>query len=356
MTKHKIFYENANNMHFIDDNTVDLVVTSPPYPMIEMWDDIFIDCDPSIKDDLESASGKIAFEKMNVILDLVWSEVDRITKPGGIVCINIGDATRTLNKNFSLYPSHQRIIDYFYSKDFFVLPEILWHKQTNAPNKFMGSGMLPVGAYTTLEHEYILIFRKGNKKREFKSADDKDLRRSSAFFWEERNEWFSDIWHGVKGTGQKLSNENLRGRSAAYPFGVPYRLINMFSVKGDTVCDPYLGTGTTSMAAMVAGRNSYGIEIVKDFRDVIECNIIGTSQLVDDGVVGFGNSIICSRLDAHRLFIDDRVSTGKIIKYKNNNYDFPVVSKQEEGIYFNKLESIHKDGAGHFEIKYDVGP
>ena len=85
---------------------------------------------------------------------------------------------------------------------FINLPNILWHKTTNAPNKFMGSGMLPCGAYVTLEHEWILIFRKGGK-RVYKKTEEKEIRRDSSFFWEERNIWFSDIWE-IKGVKQPL--------------------------------------------------------------------------------------------------------------------------------------------------------
>jgi DNA modification methylase len=117
---------------------------------------------------------------------------------------------------------------------FSALPAILWRKQTNAPNKFMGSGMMPPGAYVTLEHEYILILRKGNK-REFTSIKEKQNRRESAFFQEERNFWFSDVWMDLKGTTQNLFDNKATERSAAYPFELPYRLISMFSVKSDTV-------------------------------------------------------------------------------------------------------------------------
>lgn len=77
-----------------------------------------------------------------------------------------------LTKNFQLYPNHARIINAFHALGVSNLPNILWRKQTNAPNKFMGSGMLPAGAYVTLEHEWILIFRKGGK-RIFKSPENK---------------------------------------------------------------------------------------------------------------------------------------------------------------------------------------
>ena len=269
---------------------------------------------------------------MNVILDGVWSEIDRVVKPGSIVCINIGDATRTLNKSFSIYPSSVRILKFFYDRDYYTLPEILWRKQVNAPNKYMGSGMLPVGAYVTLEHEYILILRKGLKRREFKSEEEKNNRRESAFFWEERNTWFSDVWFDVKGTKQNLLNDNLRDRSAAYPFELPYRLINMFSVKGDTILDPYLGTGTTTLAAAVSGRNSVGIEVVKEFKNTIE------HRLSD--VVNFSNKVVDDRLQAHEVFVEARKSTGKDFKYINKTYNFPVVSKQEVEIKFDSISKI----------------
>lgn len=117
---------------------------------------------------------------MHQELDKIWSECYRVLKEGGIACINIGDATRTINNNFCLYTNHARIINYCLKIGFTNLPNIIWRKQTNAPNKFMGSGMLPAGAYVTLEHEWILIFRKGGK-RQFKTEKDKVERRSSSF-------------------------------------------------------------------------------------------------------------------------------------------------------------------------------
>ena len=127
--------------------------------MIEMWDSILGEQSLQITKSLESNDGYTAFELMHIELDKVWDEVIRVTKEGAFICINIGDATRTINGNFALYPNHARIISYFRSKGINNLPNIIWKKQTNSPNKFMGSGMLPSGAYVTLEHEYILIFK-----------------------------------------------------------------------------------------------------------------------------------------------------------------------------------------------------
>ena len=146
-----------------------------------MWDEVFSGLNPSIQDALRRSAGMEAFEGMHHELDHVWDEVYRVLKEGGVACINIGDATRTLDGNFCLFTNHARILSYFQTLGFSSLPAILWRKQTNAPNKFMGSGMLPAGAYVTLEHEYILIFRKG-RKREFNKIHEKKIRRESTFF------------------------------------------------------------------------------------------------------------------------------------------------------------------------------
>ena len=267
-TTHKILFQDSRELREIPSESVDLVVTSPPYPMIAMWDEMFGSQNSDIQDALTSGDGNQSYALMHEILDSVWDEVFRVLKNGRFACINIGDATRTVNGNFCLYPNHARILTYLLKIGFLALPDILWRKQANTPNKFMGSGMLPAGAYVTLEHEYILIVRKGSK-RIFNSEKEKQNRRESALFWEERNIWYSDIWFDVKGTTQKL-NKTSRDRSAAYPFELVYRLINMYSVKNDVILDPFLGTGTTTAAAMASGRNSIGVEIDESFRQSID--------------------------------------------------------------------------------------
>lgn len=333
-TTHKIYTGAAQNMSAISDSSVELVVTSPPYPMIEMWDEIMSKQNPKIATGLKEKAPDIVFELMHRELDKVWSEVARVLIPGGIVCVNIGDATRTFDGNFALYSNHSRIINYFTNHGFVNLPNIIWRKQTNAPNKFMGSGMLPAGAYVTLEHEWILIFRKGGK-REFKSATDKQKRRESSFFWEERNVWFSDLWDNIKGTKQKIAAES-RDRSAAYPLEIPYRLINMYSLQGDTVLDPFLGTGTTTIAAIMSNRNSIGYEIDDKFADVIIDNIQSSS-------IDQMNELIKSRIEAHKTFIVERQQNNKEIKHFNEHLQLPVITSQETDMQFVYLSEILGD-------------
>lgn len=344
--KHEIIIGNAQKMVGIKDKSIGLVVTSPPYPMIEMWDEIMSSQNSKIGKALQDNNGQCAFELIHLELDKVWAEVERVLIPGGFACINIGDATRTINKEFALYPNHSRIISAFIKLGFSNLPNILWRKQTNAPNKFMGSGMLPTGAYVTLEHEWILIFRKGTK-REFKSDEQKQRRKESSFFWEERNVWFSDLWD-LKGVKQKVSNSSTRERSAAFPFEIPYRLINMYSLKGDIVLDPFVGTGTTSIAAIATERNSIGIEIDESFLDVITQNINAAS-------IEYLNKIIDFRIEQHSKFINERAldKSKNIIKHYNHNLQLPVMTTQETEINFSKLLSINQLSETTFNSMYE---
>ena len=235
-TTHQYLLRDSFQDFGLADESVDLVVTSPPYPMVEMWDETFSHANQDIGELLDTQPRE-AFEAMHLLLDNTWRECFRVLKQGGFACINIGDATRSINNHFQLYTNHSRILYACHQIGFDILPSIIWRKPTNAPNKFMGSGMLPAGAYVTLEHEMILILRKGGKRRF--DDDQKSIRASSALFWEERNTFFSDQWTDVTGTRQKMHLDSLRGRSGAFPIEIPLRLIQMYSQYGDIVLDPF---------------------------------------------------------------------------------------------------------------------
>jgi DNA modification methylase len=346
-TIHRPVIADSRSMEGLPDNSINLVVTSPPYPMIEMWDPVFSSLQPRIANLLKKGDGPKAFEAMHKILDIIWKECYRVLKPGGFACINIGDATRTLNERFSLYTNHARILTAVQNMGFSSLPCILWRKQTNAPNKFMGSGMLPAGAYVTLEHEYILILRKG-PKREFKKESDKQNRRGSALFWEERNAWFSDVWFDIKGTPQALGDKTARKRSGAYPFGLAHRLISMYSVKGDQVLDPFLGTGTTMAAAMATGRNSVGYEIDASLGPAISS--------MAESLVETADQTSRQRLIRHITFIMERLETRGPLKHNNRHYGFPVMTAQEKELLFDTPVKITQTPDHQYKVSYDCLP
>jgi DNA modification methylase len=341
-TTHTILFDDSRKLPQIPDSSVDLVVTSPPYPMIAMWDGLFSGLSPEIADLLQKQNGNDAFELMHLELDKVWKETWRVLKDGAFACINIGDATRCIGERFRLYPNHSRIISALCGLGFDCLPAILWRKQTNAPNKFMGSGMLPAGAYVTLEHEYILIFRKG-AKRPFKSDIDKAKRTQSAFFWEERNTWFSDLWN-FKGVPQRSKGTDLRARSAAYPFELPYRLIQMYSLANDIVFDPFIGTGTTAVAALASGRSSIGIEIDKAFGPLI-CDQIKSSRT-------FANETVSVRIADHIAFEKKYGSIKRPLKYTNEHHGFPVMTRQERNLQLMSISSIEEMTDFTFSVGY----
>ena len=339
-TTHRLLFKDSCTMDELRPGSINLVVTSPPYPMIAMWDDVFSLADASVADHLAEGRGAEAFEQMHQQLDRVWAKLASAMAEGALACINIGDAVRSLGRRFRLYPNHARIISAFSELGLESLPLIIWRKPTNAPNKFMGSGVLPSGAYVTLEHEYILIFRKGSR-RVFKTAEEKNNRRKSALFWEERNSWYSDLWD-FKGARQGSSAGKEQRRLAAYPLELPFRLINMFSVYGDTVLDPFLGTGTTTIAAIAAGRNSIGYEQELQLRPIIEERIAVEAN-------GLG-ALNLKRLDAHRCFVKKRLLEEKNFSHHNSNYNFPVITAQEKDLILFSPESIHPEADGIFKV------
>ncbi|ELZ35060.1 DNA modification methylase [Halogeometricum pallidum JCM 14848] len=356
-------------MSGLADDAVELVVTSPPYPMVEMWDDLFSDLADGVAPALRDGDGAAAFEAMHRVLDDVWAELRRVLVPGGIACVNVGDATRTVGDSFRVYPNHARVVDAFVDLGFEPLPDVLWRKPTNSAAKFMGSGMLPPNAYVTLEHEYVLVFRNGAGSRSFDPGADR--RYESAYFWEERNAWFTDVWTDVAGTDQRVAeatkrfdgapavssdggdadstnanggdrtnagespDDELRDRTAAYPFDIPYRLVNMYSVYGDTVLDPFFGTGTTALAAMVAGRDSVGYELEEAFVEAFDARAARAPDL--------SRAVVADRLDAHREFVEERREQGSPPGYEAEHYDFPVVTKQERRLRFRTVSDVRRE-------------
>ena len=262
-TAHQLIFKDSRLLtsEYISDKSVHLIVTSPPYPMIKMWDGFF------------SSMGCRSFEEAHDFLADVWRQCHRVLIDGGIACINIGDATRTVpveSKNaigaplehvFKLFPNHASTIQRFESLGFQTLPYVLWKKPTTrakykGKSVFLGSGFLPTNAYITLDVEYILIFRKGGT-RKF-SQKDKN-RYDSRFTKPQRDKWFSQIWSDINGVRQTVDESERR--LAAFPEEIPRRLIQMFSVKGDTVLDPFVGSGTTMKVAADLDRRSIGVEV-----------------------------------------------------------------------------------------------
>jgi len=341
-TDHRIMFTDSRFLDFVPDESVDLVVTSPPYPMIEMWDEGFKNQCERVSESWEKGDESSLFKLLHEELNRVWAEVHRVLKPGGFACINIGDATRKFRDTFRLYPNHAKVLMSCLDIGFHALPVILWRKPTNAPTKFMGSGMLPAGAYVTLEHEYILILRKGGLRR-FRDEKVRLNRAQSAIFWEERNRWYSDVWD-IGGVRQVLGDEPARRRSGAFPFEIAYRLINMYSVRGDRVMDPFLGTGTTTLAAIASCRNSIGIELDRSLEEMVLSAISAAVPKL--------NGYISGRLHDHLRFVNECSHGSRRLKYRNVHYGFPIMTAQERELVLNYVDGAKILSRGSLRVTY----
>ncbi len=332
-TAHRLRQADARELDEAD--AAELVLTSPPYPLVGMWDADFGAMSPAAAQALERGEGAAAFEAMHLELDRVWRACFRALVPGGFCCINIGDAARSLGEQFSLWPNHARILTACQQIGFTVLPDILWRKPTNAPNKFMGSGMLPAGAYVTYEHEYVLILRKGGPRR-FSPAQ-AQRRRQSAFFWEERNLWFSDVWSDLRGTRQEGGLPG-QERSGSFPIELAARLIAMYSLYEDRVIDPFGGLGTTALAAAMAGRSSLSVEWSAERVRIARSRLAQAPAL--------GRERQQARLEAHRRFVSDRLRAGKTLAHHNAPHDVPVITGQERALRLMVPIEVELDDPG----------
>jgi len=246
-TVHDLHLHDAREMSPVASETVHLAVTSPPY-----W---------TLKEYRQSKGqlGCIAdYEKFLLELDRVWAHCFRVLVPGGrLICV-VGDVCLSRRKNegrHTVVPLHSSIQEHCRNLGFDNLAPIIWHKISNAAYEVeRGSGFLgkpyEPNAIIKNDIEFILMERKPGGYR----APSIATRVLSVISLENHQRWFQQIWTGLTGASTKH-------HPAPFPLELAERLIRMFSFVGDTVLDPFMGTGTTNLAASRWGRNSIGLEI-----------------------------------------------------------------------------------------------
>lgn len=255
-TSHQIGLGDARNLVSIMDKSVDLVVTSPPYWTLKEYEQ----GQDSQLGDLED------YERFLSELDKVWRECARVLKPGGRICCVVGDVciSRKKGGRHHVMPLHADIQVRARGLGLDCLTPVLWHKIANGVTEVQGNGAgfygkpYQPGAILKNDIEYILFLRKGGAYRK-PTAMQKAL---SMLTKQELDTWMLSIWSDIRGASTKS------GHPAPYPVELAERLIRMFSFAGDTVLDPFLGTGSTSIAAVNTGRNSIGIEIEPKYLDI----------------------------------------------------------------------------------------
>ena len=247
-TKHILHEGDARHLDWIPSESIHLIVTSPPYWTLKEY--------PLNKSQL----GLIAdYDAFHDELEKVWRHCFRVLVPGGrLVCV-VGDVCLSRRKHgrHMVMPLHADIIVRARKIGFDNLSPIFWYKIANAHYEvengngagFLGKPYEP-NAIIKNDVEFILMLRKPGGHRQ--PSDEQ--REASRLTKEEHQEWFQQVWNGLTGESTKI-------HPAPYPKELAYRLVRMFSFVGDTVLDPFMGTGTTLLAAARCHRNSVGVEI-----------------------------------------------------------------------------------------------
>lgn len=251
-SNHDLYLGDAREMPAVCSESVHLVLTSPPYWKLKEYNNV------------NGQLGSIDdYERFLQEIDRVWEKCFAALVPGGrLICV-VGDVCLSRRKNggrHTVVPLHASIQEHCRSLGFDNLAPIIWHKIANASleakgngSPFMGKPYEPNGVIKN-DIEFILMQRKPGGYR----SPDFTTKILSIIPEKCHRQWFQQIWSGITGASTKY-------HPAPYPLELASRLIRMFSFVGDTVLDPFLGTGTTTLAAANCGRNSIGYEIDKDY-------------------------------------------------------------------------------------------
>jgi len=304
MSNHKIVFGDSRSMSQIKDKSVQLIVTSPPYWQLK---------DYGTEDQIGFND---SYEEYINNLNLVWKECYRVLSDGCRLCINIGDqfARSVYYGRYKVIPIRTEIIRFCESMGMDYMGAIIWQKtttmNTSGGGAIMGSFPYPRNGILKMDYEFILLFKKlGNAPK-----PTLEQKKASEITKEEWNQYFSSHWNfnGVKQFGH----------IAMFPEELPKRLIKMFSFVGETVLDPFAGSGTTCLAAKHLSRNSIGYEINKDFNPIIQ-------EKMSDSQMDLFSS------DNKIYFVDDSSAN---YSFDNLPYIFHDPHKMDKKIDVKKLQ------------------
>ena len=313
MTTHKIVLGDSRALKQIKDKSVQLIVTSPPY-----W---------QLKDyGVENQIGfNDSYEEYINNLNLVWKECDRVLSDGCRLCINIGDqfARSVYYGRYKVIPIRTEIIRFCESLGMDYMGAIIWQKattmNTTGGGAVMGSFPYPRNGILKMDYEFILIFKKQGKPPKVTA----EQKKKSVLTKEEWSQYFSSHWNfnGVR----QLEHIDM------FPEELPKRLIKMFSFYGETVLDPFAGSGTTSLAAMHLGRNSIAYEINSSFIPVIQNKLSGDLFTQQDEVSVIEDEKITDfSFDALPYVFHDPHKMNKKIDIKSLQFGSKIDGKSEK--------------------------
>ncbi|WP_416999442.1 DNA-methyltransferase, partial [Alistipes finegoldii] len=262
-TTHKLIQGDSRNLSLIKDRSVHLIITSPPYWQLKDYGN---DGQIGFHDSYESYINN---------LNAVWTECYRVLHDGCRLCINIGDqfARSVYYGRYKVIPIRTEIIRFCEMLGMDYMGAVIWQKQTTmnttGGGAVMGSFPYPRNGILKIDYEFILIFKKQGKA----PVPTVEQKKLSEMTKEEWNAYFASHWN--------FGGAKQDGHIAVFPEELPRRLIKMFSFAGETVFDPFMGSGTTALAARNLQRNSIGYEINPDFKQYYEQKVV--SSLSFDG-------------------------------------------------------------------------
>jgi len=296
MTHHKIIIGDSRCMTEVSDESVHLIITSPPYWQLKDYGNgSQIGFDDSYEDYINN-------------LNIVWQECYRALNKGCRLCVNIGDqfARSVYYGRYKVIPIRTEIIKFCETIGFDYMGAIIWQKVTTCNTTggatIMGSFPFPRNGIVKLDYEFIMIFKKHGSAPKVS----KEVKEKSKMTIDEWNKYFTGHWN--------IPGEKQDKHLAMFPEEVPKRLIKMFSFVDDTILDPFLGSGTTSLAARKLERNSVGYEVNPDFLPLIK----------------------------HKLGLDQRTifeeADFEIIRQSKPNIDYKEIAKQLTYIFKDPVE------------------
>jgi len=233
--QNRVLCQSSEDMSQLPDESIHLMVTSPPYNVSKEYDD-----DLSLNEYLS-------------MLERVWQETFRVLVPGGRACINVANLGRK-----PYIPLHSFIIAQMFEVGFLMRGEIIWDKAASAsPSTAWGSWLSASNPVLRDVHEYILVFSKTGFRRPKGN-------RVSTIQKEDFLEWIKSIWTFPAVQARKI------GHPAPFPVELPHRCIQLYTYQGDVVLDPFAGSGSTCLAAQQDGRIFVGFEVVKEYYQLAE--------------------------------------------------------------------------------------
>ena len=327
-TTHRLILGDSRNLSCIKDKSVHLIITSPPYWQLKDYGN---DGQIGFHDSYESYINN---------LNAVWAECFRVLHDGCRLCINIGDqfARSVYYGRYKVIPIRTEIIRFCETLEMDYMGAVIWQKQTTmnttGGGAIMGSFPYPRNGILKIDYEFILIFKKQGKAPE-PTVEQKKL---SEMTKEEWNTYFASHWN--------FGGAKQDGHIAVFPEELPHRLIKMFSFAGETVFDPFMGSGTTALAARNLQRNSIGYEINPDFKQYYKQKVVSS--------LSFGEVDYSFEEDDTNFDLDDKMRSLPYMFCDPHKMNSKIDIKKLQ--FGSKIDKNSKEREEYFSVKEIISP